>query len=102
VVGNGAAFGIGVGVGFGLSLARLGLWVTPLRPKTPKTRLVVMLVTTLLIPAVVAFSMPTFIAGLVVWLGTAAGIGIATPIVLPLAHLLFDRKRRDPLSSDSP
>jgi hypothetical protein len=100
-VGNAAAFGIGVGVGFGLSLARLGLWASPLKPKTPKARLVVMLGTTLLIPALVAFSMPTFIAGLVVWLGAGAAAGIATPIVLALAHVLFDRKR-DPLPSDSP
>ena len=90
---NGTAFGLGVAVGFGLSLGRLALWASPLKPKALKTKVGVMLVTTLVIPAIVAFAMPTFITGLLVWFGAAAGVGVSTPLVLPLAHLLFGRQR---------
>ena len=91
---NSAAFGVGVAVGFCLSLARLALWTSLLRPKTSRTKAGVMLVTILVIPAVVALAMPTFVAGLLVWFGAAVGAGVSTPVVLPLAHLLFGRQRR--------
>jgi hypothetical protein len=93
---NAAAFGLGVGVGFALSLARLTLWASRLRPNTRRTKLAVAVTTILLIPAIVSFAMPTFNAGLIVWFGAAAGTGIATPIVLPLAHLLAKRHPETP------
>jgi hypothetical protein len=99
---NGAAFGVGVAVGFGLSLARVALWVSPLRPRTPKAKVIVVLGTVLVIPATVSFTMPTFITGLLVWLGAAAGAGVSTPIVLPLAYFLFRRKERQRHSSGPP
>jgi hypothetical protein len=46
---NGAAFGLGVGVGFALSLARLALWMSPLRPKSRRAKIAVFLGTTILI-----------------------------------------------------
>ena len=90
---NGTALGLGVGLGFTLSLARLALFVSPLRPKSRRARLAVFLVATFLIPAGVAFAMPTLITWLLVWLGTATGVAVSTPVVLPLAHLLLGRQR---------
>ena len=91
---NGAAFGLGVGVGFALSLIRLALWMSPLRPKSRRAKIVVMLGTAILIPAGVAFTMATVTTWLLVWLGSAAGVGVSTPVVLPLAHLLLGRQRQ--------
>ena len=88
---NGAAFGVGVGIGFALSFARLALWASPLRPKRSRGKLIVF-AATFLLPAVAAFAMPTFKTGLLLWLGNVAGVGIATPFVLPLARVLL-RKR---------
>jgi hypothetical protein len=91
---NGAAFGLGVGVGFVLSLVRLALWMSPLRPKSRRAKILVMLGTTILIPASVAFTMPTVTTWLLVWLGSATGVGVSTPVVLPLAHFFLGRQRQ--------
>lgn len=91
---NGAAFGLGVVVGFALSLVPLALWMSPLRPKSRRAKIVVMLGTTIFIPASVAVTMPTVTTWLLVWLGSATGVGVSTPVVLPLAHVLLGRQRQ--------
>jgi sugar phosphate permease len=83
---NAVALGLGVGVGFALSLARLALWLSPLKPTSRRAKAAVMLATTLLVPAGVAFTTPTIATWLLVWLGTAIGVAVSTPVVLPLAH----------------
>jgi hypothetical protein len=88
---NGVAFGLGVGIGFVLSLARLGLWLSPLRPRGQRGKKATFIVG-LLIPVIAAFTMPTFKTALLVLLGDAIGLAVATPVVLPLAHVLLRKQ----------
>jgi hypothetical protein len=96
---NGVAFGLGVGLGFALSLARLVLWASPLRPRGQAGRMATF-VAGLLIPVIVAFAMPTFKTALLVLLGDGVGLAIATPVVLPLAHVLLRRQDSNSPSSE--
>jgi hypothetical protein len=93
------AVGLGIAIGFALALGRLGLWLTPWRPRSPRAKLIVLL-TTIMISVGPALAMPHVTAALLLWLGVAAGFGLSTPIVLPLAHRLFKLKAFQPLAQD--
>jgi hypothetical protein len=96
---NGAAFGLGLGLGFALSVARLGLWVSPLRPRGRTAKMVVF-AATFVLTGVAAFAMPTFTAGLLLWLGNGAGLAVSTPIVFPLAYILLRKHETRPPPSE--
>jgi len=52
------------------------------------------------LPAVAAFAMPTFTAGLLLWLGNGVGLAISTPVVLPLAYILLRKQETRPTPNE--
>jgi integral membrane sensor domain MASE1 len=77
----------------------LVLWASPLRlrGRGGKTAAAIAV---LVIPVIVAFTMPTFKTALLVLLGDGVGMAVATPVILALAYVLLRKKEPNSPSSE--